>query len=82
MYNIIYEVITSWASGCDTGRESALFKDYRSARDCFEEKKANIKSFESGYDSIDEDEDFYCEYENGWYNDYHNSVYIQEKELN
>lgn len=58
-----------------------VFKDYFGAKKCFETIKKGIKSFELNYSSVEEKDDYYCEYECGEYFYYHELVYIKEKEV-
>lgn len=58
-----------------------VFKDYENAKKQFNVVKNNIKHLETGYDEIEEKEDYYCEYENGEYLYYHELVYIKKEEV-
>lgn len=58
-----------------------VYKNYEDAKKKFNEIKKEIKSYNLGYDVIDEDENSYCEYINGEYLYYHEYVEIVEKEL-
>ena len=80
----MYLVINHWSneSSCQNDIEAIkLFKNYDKAREYFEIVKNNIKSYDYGYSEIEEDIDYYCEYENGEYLYNHDLVKIQKIEV-
>lgn len=54
------------------------FKNYEDAKFCFEKERKEIKSFDLGYDEIEDKKDYYCESVDGEYLYYHELVYIKE----
>jgi len=58
-----------------------VFGSYFDAKLCFETEKKEIKSMNLGYSEVDDEDDRYCEYENGEYLYYHEQVKIVEKEV-
>ena len=78
----VYLVIQSWSNDSDFDMENiSIYKNYEDARREFEEIKKQIKSYNTGYDEIEDSEDYYCESINGEYIYNHELVYIEEKEL-
>lgn len=81
----MYLVSNSWSneSGFQTDMQSLrLFEKYEDAKEFFEKLKENIKSRDYGWDMIEEDTDYYCEYLNGEYLYNHDLVRILELEVN
>ena len=82
--NKVYLVISNYSnqnSGNIDIQNIIAFDTYEKAKEYFEKEKAKIKSFDLGYDEIEEIEDYYCESINGEYLYYHELVYIEEKEV-
>ena len=77
----VYLVITQYANESGSGTDMCAYKNYEDAKKDFDLCKEDIKSFELGYNSIEEDKDYYCEYEGGYYSSYHELVYIKETEV-
>lgn len=70
------------SSGCvDMYGFRGVYKNYEDAKKKFEEIKEGIKSYKLGYSGIEEDDNFYCEFEEGEYIYYHEQVEIKEMEL-
>ena len=80
----IYLVIRDY-SCADNGtigeNEIRVFKKRDKAQEYFEKMKKQIISFNTGYNNIESEKDYYCESEEGEYSYYHELVYIEEKEV-
>ena len=84
MKNKVYLVINDWSneSGGNVNMQNIkVFKDYSSAKEEFNKIKENIKSFELNYNGLEDEENSYCEFEEGEYLYCHELVYIVEKEV-
>ena len=78
----VYLVIQSWSNDSDFDIQSILvYKNYEDARKEFLKIKEEIKNLNTGYDEIEDSEDYYCESINGEYIYNHELVYIEEQEL-
>lgn len=77
----IYLVITNYANDSDSGIDMSAYKNYEDAKKDFDLCKEDIKSYQTGYDIIEDEEDYYCEYEEGYYSSAHELVYIKELEV-
>lgn len=78
----IYLVINAWSNDNAFDMQNVeAFEKYEDAKKSFERIKKEIKSFNTGYDEITDEKDYYCESINGEYIYYHELVYILEKEL-
>lgn len=80
----VYLVIRNYScesSGNIDIQSIEVFSNKDSATIRFREIKEEIKSYELGYSEIEEQENYYCESENGEYLYYHELVYIEEKEV-
>ena len=79
----IYLVRNEWSneSACQVEMESLkAFTTYEKAKEYFESEKERIKSFDLGYDEIEDSKDYYCESINGEYLYNHELVEIREME--
>jgi hypothetical protein len=79
----MYLVLNSYSNCSAFDMQSfKLFKNYEDAKKYFEEEKQKIKSFDLGYDEIQDEENLYCESINGEYIYNHELVQIIELEVN
>jgi hypothetical protein len=79
--NKIYLVITNYANDSGSGIDMSAYKNYEDAKKDFDLSKEDIKSFQLGYNTIEDEKDYYCEYEEGYYSSNHELVYIKELEV-
>ena len=79
--NKVYLVVESCANDNINETNIYVYDSYDKAKEKFEEEKQLIISFDLGYDTIEDEKDSYCEYDEGYYRDYHELVYIEEKEV-
>ena len=77
----VYLVITQYVNEGGSGTDIGAFKTYEDAKKDFNICKEDIKSYQTGYDIIEDEEDYYCEYEDGYYSSAHELVYIKETEV-
>lgn len=82
--NKVYLVINHYSNesgGCLDIENITVFGSYEDAKKFFEEEKKNIQSFNLQYSEVDDEDDYYCEWESGEYMYYHELVKIEEKEV-
>ena len=80
----IYLVIRNYScadNGAIDEEDIRVFKKRDKAQEYFKKMKKQIVGFNTGYNLIENEEDYYCESMDGEFSYYHELVYIQEKEV-
>lgn len=76
----VYLVIENWSNNFTTGQDINIFEELKDAKKYLKNRVEKIKN-EFSYDIQEEKDNYYNGYENGYYNENHTTIYIDEKKI-
>lgn len=76
----VYAVIENWGYECEFGEEVEIFDTKEKAIEYIKGRKQEILQ-ENSYNTIEDEEESFCAYEEERYRDNHIDIYIREKEV-